>query len=113
MEMTDTSESFGLPQTADFFFALIENEELAESGQLMVKQLKNRGNDTTKNRKFLVGVNKSKMKFYDVDNSNNNLVNSNNTDDEGVGSGYDGQAFNPAFGKKKNKAVNWTFEGAK
>ena len=113
MEMTDTSESFGLPQTADFFIALIENEELAEAGQLMVKQLKNRGNDTTKNRKFLVGVNKSKMKFYDVDNTSNNLVNANNTDDDGVGSGYDGQAFNPAFGKKKNKAVNWTFEGAK
>ena len=53
------------------------------------------------------------MKFYDVDNTNNNLVNSNNTDDEGVGSGYDGQAFNPAFGKKKNKAVSWTFEDAK
>ena len=113
MEMTDTSESFGLPQTADFFVALIENEELAEAGQLMVKQLKNRGNDTVKNRKFLIGVNKSKMKFYDVDNSSNNLVNANNTDDEGLGSGYDGQAFNPAFGKKKNKAVNWTFESAK
>jgi len=113
MEMTDTSESFGLPQTADFFVALIENEELAEAGQLMVKQLKNRGNDTVKNRKFLIGVNKSKMKFYDVDNTSNNLVNANNTDDEGVGSGYDGQAFNPAFGKKKNKAVNWTFESAK
>ena len=113
MEMTDTSESFGLPQTADFFVALIENEELAEAGQLMVKQLKNRGNDTVKNRKFLIGVNKSKMKFYDVDNSSNNLVNANNTDDEGLGSGYDGQAFNPAFGKKKNKAINWTFESAK
>ena len=113
MEMSDTSESFGLPQTADFFVALIENEELAEAGQLMVKQLKNRGNDTVKNRKFLIGVNKSKMKFYDVDNTSNNLVNANNTDDEGVGSGYDGQAFNPAFGKKKNKAVNWTFESAK
>jgi hypothetical protein len=110
MEMTDTSESFGLPQTADFFFALIENDELAEAGQLMVKQLKNRGNDLTKNRKFLVGVNKSKMKFYDVDNTNNNLVNSNNTEEEAYGSGFDGQAFNPKFGKKKNKAVNWTFE---
>jgi hypothetical protein len=113
MEMTDTSESFGLPQTADFFFALIENEELAEGGHLMVKQLKNRGNDLTKNRKFLVGVNKSKMKFFDVDNTNNNLINANNTDEEAFGSGSDGQAFNPQFGKKKNKAINWTFEGAK
>jgi hypothetical protein len=113
MEMTDTSESFGLPQTADFFFALIENEELAEAGQIMVKQLKNRGNDLTKNRKFLVGVNKSKMKFYDVDNNNNNLINANNTDEEVLGSGSDGKAFDPQFGKKKNKVVNWTFEGAK
>lgn len=113
MEMTDTSESFGLPQTADFFFALIENEELAESGHLMVKQLKNRGNDTTKNRKFLIGVNKSKMKFFDVDNSNNNLVNANNTEEEGFGSGSDGKAFDPQFSRKKKKAVNWTFEDAK
>jgi hypothetical protein len=110
--MTDTSESFGLPQTADFFVALIENEELAQSGNLMVKQLKNRGNDLTKNRKFLVGVNKSKMKFFDVDNSNNNLVNSNNTEEDGFGSGSDAQTFNPKFGKKKNKVVNWTFEEA-
>jgi len=113
MEMTDTSESFGLPQTADLFFALIETEELAEAGQLMVKQLKNRGNDTTKNRKFLVGVNKSKMKFYDVDNANNNLVNSNNTGEEGFGSGFDGSTFDTQFGKKKNKVVSWTFEETK
>lgn len=113
MEMTDTSESFGLPQTADLFFALIETEELAEAGQLMVKQLKNRGNDTTKNKKFLVGVNKSKMKFYDVDNANNNLVNSNNTGEEGFGSGFDGSTFDPQFGKKKNKVVSWTFEETK
>jgi replicative DNA helicase len=112
MEMTDTSESFGLPQTTDFFIALIETEELAQNGQLMVKQLKNRGNDTTKNRKFLIGVNKSKMKFYDVENSNNNLVNANNTNEEGFGSGSDPLAFDSNFGKKKNKAVNWTFEDA-
>ena len=113
MEMTDTSESFGLPQTADLFFALIETEELAEAGNLMVKQLKNRGNDTTKNRKFLVGVNKSRMKFFDVDNANNNLVNSNNTEEEGFGSGFDGSNFDPQFGKKKNKVVSWTFEETK
>jgi replicative DNA helicase len=112
MEMTDTSESFGLPQTADFFIALIETDELAEAGQLMVKQLKNRGNDTTKNRKFLVGVDKSKMKFYDVDNTNNNLVNSNNTDEEAYGSGSDVKTFDTRFGRKKTKAVNWSFEDA-
>jgi replicative DNA helicase len=112
MEMTDTSESFGLPQTTDFFIALIETEELAQNGQLMVKQLKNRGNDTTKNRKFLIGVNKSKMKFYDVENSNNNLVNANNTDEESYGSGSGPLVFSDNFGIKKNKAVNWVFEDA-
>lgn len=112
MEMTDTSESFGLPQTTDFFIALIETEELAQNGQLMVKQLKNRGNDTTKNRKFLIGVNKSKMKFYDVENSNNNLVNANNTNEESFGSGSGPSVFSDSFGIKKNKAVNWVFEDA-
>jgi len=112
MEMTDTSESFGLPQTTDFFIALIETEELAQNGQLMVKQLKNRGNDTTKNRKFLIGVNKSKMKFYDVENSNNNLVNANNTNEESYGSGSGPLVFSDDFGIKKNKAVNWVFEDA-
>jgi predicted ATP-dependent serine protease len=112
MEMTDTSESFGLPQTTDFFIALIETEELAQNGQLMVKQLKNRGNDTTKNRKFLIGVNKSKMKFYDVENSNNNLVNANNTDEESYGSGSGPLVFSDDFGIKKNKAVNWVFQDA-
>lgn len=112
MEMTDTSESFGLPQTTDFFIALIETEELAQNGQLMVKQLKNRGNDTTKNRKFLIGVNKSKMKFYDVENSNNNLVNANNTNEESFGSGSGPSVFLDSFGIKKNKAVNWVFEDA-
>jgi replicative DNA helicase len=112
MEMTDTSESFGLPQTTDFFIALIETEELAQNGQLMVKQLKNRGNDTTKNRKFLIGVNKSKMKFYDVENSNNNLVNANNTNEESFGSGSGPLVFSDSFGIKKNKAVNWVFEDA-
>jgi replicative DNA helicase len=112
MEMTDTSESFGLPQTTDFFIALIETEELAQNGQLMVKQLKNRGNDTTKNRKFLIGVNKSKMKFYDVENSNNNLVNANNTNEESYGSGSGPLVFSDNFGIKKNKAVNWVFEDA-
>jgi replicative DNA helicase len=110
MEMTDTSESFGLPQTTDFFIALIETEELAQNGQLMVKQLKNRGNDTTKNRKFLIGVNKSKMKFYDVENSNNSLVNANNTNEESYGSGSGPLVFSDNFGTKKNKAVNWVFE---
>ena len=65
--LEDTSESFGLPATADFMFALISSEELEEKNQIMVKQLKNRYNDTTVNRKFVLGVDRSKMRFYDVE----------------------------------------------
>jgi replicative DNA helicase len=69
VDLTDTSESFGLPATADFMFALISTEELEELGQICVKQLKNRYNDPTSNRKFIIGVDRSKMKLYDVDQS--------------------------------------------
>ena len=65
--LEDTSESFGLPATADFMFALISSEELEEKNQIMVKQLKNRYNDPTINRKFILGVDRSKMRFYDVE----------------------------------------------
>ena len=64
--LEDTSESFGLPATADFMFAIISTEQMEELGQLMVKQLKNRYNDPTVNRKFIVGVNRSKMRLFDV-----------------------------------------------
>ena len=67
--LEDTSESFGLPATADFMFALISSEELEEKNQIMVKQLKNRYNDPTVNRKFILGVDRSKMRFYDVEQS--------------------------------------------
>ena len=65
-DLTDTSESFGLPATADFMFALISTEELEQQGRIMVKQLKNRYNDPTSTRKFMVGIDRSKMKLYDV-----------------------------------------------
>ena len=65
--LEDTSESFGLPATADFMFALISSEELEEKNQIMIKQLKNRYNDPTVNRKFIVGVDRSKMRLYDVE----------------------------------------------
>ena len=65
--LEDTSESFGLPATADFMFALISSEELEEKNQIMVKQLKNRYNDPTINRKFIIGVDRSKMRLYDVE----------------------------------------------
>ena len=65
-DLTDTSESFGLPATADFMFALISTEELEQQGRILVKQLKNRYNDPTASRKFMVGIDRSKMKLYDV-----------------------------------------------
>lgn len=68
-DLTNTSESFGLPATADFMFALISTEELEEMNQVMVKQLKNRYNDTYKNRKFIIGIERAKMKLFDVDKS--------------------------------------------
>jgi len=64
--LEDTSESFGLPATADFMIALISTEELAEMNQIMVKQLKNRYNDTASNRKFILGINRAKMKVFDI-----------------------------------------------
>jgi archaellum biogenesis ATPase FlaH len=67
--LEDTSESFGLPATADFMFALISSEELEELGQIMVKQLKNRYNDPTYYKRFTLGVDRSKMRLYDVEQS--------------------------------------------
>jgi replicative DNA helicase len=65
--LEDTSESFGLPATADLMFALITSEELEELGQLMVKQLKNRYSDPTMYKRFVIGVDRAKMRLYDVD----------------------------------------------
>ena len=73
VELTDTSESFGLPATADLMFALISTEELEKIGQIMVKQLKNRYNDVVKNKRFVIGVDRSKMKLYDVEDKAQNL----------------------------------------
>jgi replicative DNA helicase len=69
VDLTDTSESFGLPATADFMFALISSEELENLGQLMIKQLKNRYNDPTMYKRFVVGIDRAKMRLYDVDQS--------------------------------------------
>ena len=80
--LEDTSESFGLPATADFMFALMSNEELEALGQMKVKQLKNRYNDPSTNRSFIVGVDRSKMRLYDVENSAQNIVDSNQTKEE-------------------------------
>jgi len=67
--LTDTSESFGLPATVDFMFALISTEELENLGQLMVKQLKNRYNDPSYYKRFVIGVDRSRMKLFDVEDS--------------------------------------------
>ena len=69
VDLTDTSESFGLPATADLMFALISTEELEGMNQIMVKQLKNRYNDLSRNKRFCVGIDRSKMKLYDVEES--------------------------------------------
>lgn len=69
IELTDTSESFGLPATADFMMALITSEHLESLNQIMVKQLKNRYNDPSVNKKFVVGVDRSKMRVYNIEQS--------------------------------------------
>ncbi len=69
VDLTDTSESFGRPATADLMFALISTEELEAMNQIMVKQLKNRYNDPTMNKRFVVGLDRSKMRLYDVEQS--------------------------------------------
>ena len=67
--LEDTSESFGLPATADLMFALISTEELEKLNQMLVKQLKNRYNDPTLNKRFVIGLDRAKMKLYDVTQS--------------------------------------------
>ena len=69
VDLTDTSESFGLPATADLMFALISTEELEGLSQIMVKQLKNRYHDPTLNKRFVVGIDRGKMKLYDCEQS--------------------------------------------
>ena len=72
--LEDTSESFGLPATADLMFALVSNEELESQGQIMIKQLKNRYNDPATHKRFVVGIDRSRMKLFDVSESQQNLV---------------------------------------
>jgi archaellum biogenesis ATPase FlaH len=79
--MEDTSESFGLPATADFFIALVVTEQLSQLNQIMVKQLKNRYNDPGLNKRFIIGVDRSKMKLYDVEQSAQNIVDSGQEED--------------------------------
>ena len=78
VELTDTSESFGLPATADLMFALIATEDLEAVNQIMVKQLKNRYNDPTVNKRFVLGIDRAKMRLYDCEQSaQDNILDSN------------------------------------
>ena len=96
--LEDTSESFGLPATSDFMIALISTEELEEKGQLLVKQLKNRYNDSYTNRKFILNINRAKMKFSEPPKIEQvGLVESNQTENLKLGSGFDGKQFDEDF----------------
>jgi len=98
VELTDTSESFGLPATADLMFALISTEELEGLGQILVKQLKNRYNDPTIHKRFVIGIDRAKMRLYDCEQSAQDDILDNGKDEE-----YD-------YEEKKPKK---TFEGFK
>ena len=102
VDLTDTSESFGLPATADFMFALITNEELENLGQIMVKQLKNRYSDPNYYKRFVVGVDRSKMRLYDTEQS---------AQEDILDSGQDTPPIN-TFGNRERKFSN-SFEGLK
>ena len=81
--LEDTSESFGLPATADLMFAIISTEQMEEVGQILVKQLKNRYNDPTSNRKFVVGIDRAKMRLFDVSQAaQDELVDTGQTKDD-------------------------------
>lgn len=96
-----TKNSFGLPATADFMVALISTEDLEKAGQIMVKQLKNRYNTKVANKKFIVGLNYSKMKFYDVKKEEfTELTDSETTKEEGFGRGYSKGDFKSKFAGK-------------
>ena len=87
--LEDTAESFGLPATADFMFALISNDELEALGQMKIKQLKNRYNDLAVNRSFIIGVDRSKMRLYDVGQQAQNIVDSNQKETKEEKTAYD------------------------
>lgn len=82
IELTDTSESIGGPMTADLLLALISTEELEELGQIMIKQLKNRYSDPTVYKRFVVGIDRAKMRLYDVEQSAQNQILDKGKDEE-------------------------------
>ena len=103
--LTDTSESFGLPATADFMFALISNDDLEQLNQLMVKQLKNRYNDPTLYKRFMIGVDRTKMKLYDVENSAQIDVSDSGID---LDENFDKSTLNKLFGKSNGSDTDFS-----
>jgi len=100
--LEDTSESFGLPATADFMFAIISNDELEQLGQLLIKQLKNRYNDPTHNKRFVIGVDRSRMKLFDcAQAAQTNLVDSGQDADKDDIPSFD-RATGNKFSRKKD-----------
>jgi hypothetical protein len=111
VELTDTSESFGLPQTADFMFALVSTEELQGLGQIMIKQLKNRYADPAANRRFVVGIDRSKMKLFDLDESaQRGIINMPEVKDEDEEQTGEFKTFRERMGEKfkKRDFADWS-----
>ena len=106
--LEDTSESFGLPATADFMFAIIATEEMDKLNQVLVKQLKNRYNDIASNKRFVVGINRAKMKLFDVEESaQKDLVDTTPAPQAPV------KAFKPSVGRKPEFNKDSKFKGWK
>ena len=84
VDLTDTSESFGFARYCDLMFALISTEELEQQGHIMVKQLKNRYSDPTRNKRFMVGVDRAKMRLYDLDSSAQENIHDSGQDDGSI-----------------------------
>jgi len=99
VDLTDTSESFGLPATADLMFALISTEELEQLGQIMVKQLKNRYNDISIFKRFVVGIDRAKMRLYDCEQT---------AQDNILDSGQE-EEYNPEEDKPKKSFAGFKF----
>ena len=104
VDLENTSESFGLPATADFMFALIATDELDELNQIMVKQLKNRYNDKVKNRKFILGINRAKMKLFDAKKEDQSFI----TDNAKKQRDEEDDFFNDNKKKSSKKFQSWT-----
>ena len=98
VDLTDTSESFGLPATADLMIALISNEQLESMNQILVKQLKNRYNDPSSNKRFIIGVDRSKMRLYDVEDPTQDLI-----DDSKISGAQINNSNNQSFNNNKTR----------